>query len=237
MVTPESKHISVCICTFKRPVYLQRLLNELACQRTDGVFSYSVVVVDNDCNKSAQSVVESFRQASSLEILYCVEPEQSIAMARNRAVENAKGDFIAFIDDDEFPGDKWLLTLVTAFHELKADGILGPVLPYYETPPPQWIIKGKFHERPSHETGTVLPWPKTRTGNVLLKRDIFNNKDNMFKTEFGSGGEDRDFFRRMIRLGFRFVWCNEAPVYESIPPSVAHDLLCCDAHYYGGKPV
>ncbi len=38
----------------------------------------------------------------------------------------------------------------------------------------------------------------------------------MFNPEFGMGGEDRDFFRRMIDKGFRFIWCDEAPVYESV---------------------
>lgn len=214
----EINNISVCICTFKRPDLLRRSLNELARQRTDGLFCFSVVVVDNDRGKSAQQVVDSFRQTSNLEVVYCVEPEQSIALARNRAVENARGEFIAFIDDDEFPAPEWLITLFKAYNELKADGVLGPVLPFYETQPPQWIIKGKFHERPSHKTGTILPWTLTRTGNVLLRRNIFDGKDNMFRPEFGSGGEDRDFFRRMIGQGCQFVWCAEAPVFEVVPP-------------------
>jgi hypothetical protein len=53
---------------------------------------------------------------------------------------------------------------------------------------------------------------------VLLRRDLFDGKKNMFRPEFGSGGEDRDFFRRMIDQGCQFVWCAEAPVFEVIPP-------------------
>jgi len=147
-----------------------------------------------------------------------VEPEQSIALARNRAVENARGDFIAFIDDDEFPCKDWLLNLYKAYSMYNADGILGPVLPHYEIDPPAWIIKGRFHERPSHKTGTVLPWTLTRTGNVLVRRELFDGKENIFRAEFGSGGEDRDFFRRKIDQGCTFLWCAEAPVFETVPP-------------------
>ena len=214
----EPKHITVCICTFKRPEFLRRLLIELDRQKTEGLITYSVVVVDNDHSLSAQDVVQSFQDTSKLEVQYFVEPEQSIALARNKAVENARGHFIAFVDDDEFPGRDWLLNLFKAFIKFKADGILGPVLPHYETKPPAWILRGRFHERPSHTTGTVLPWTLTRTGNVLLRRDLFDGKDNMFKTEFGSGGEDRDFFKRKIGQGCTFVWCTEAPVYETVPP-------------------
>jgi succinoglycan biosynthesis protein ExoM len=212
------KHITVCICTFKRPYLLKKLLDKLINQQTGGLFCYSVVVVDNDQSKSAQYIVESFQQTANLDIKYLVESEQNIALARNRAVEKATGDFIAFIDDDEFPDTNWLLNLFRAYLGFKADGILGPVLPYYEVKPPQWIIKGRFHERPSHKTGTVLPWTNTRTGNVLLKRNLFDGKENMFRSEFGSGGEDRDFFKRMIDQGCTFVWCAEAPVYELVPP-------------------
>ena len=39
-----------------------------------------------------------------------------------------------------------------------------------------------------------------------------------FRPEFGTGGEDQDFFRRMMQNGCRFVWCNEGVVYEVVPP-------------------
>ena len=214
----ERKHISVCICTFKRPTLLKRLLNKLERQRTEGLFTYSIVVVDNDCSKSAQHIVGAFQAASNIDLRYFIAPEQNIAIARNKAVENSKGDFIAFIDDDEFPEMNWLIELFKAYNRFGADGILGPVKPYYETAPPKWIIKGKFYERPCHKTGTILSWTQTRSGNVLLRRSIFNNKKNLFRIEFGSGGEDRDFFRRMINKGGQFVWCNEAPVYEEVTP-------------------
>ena len=184
-------HICVCICTFKRPQLLKRLLLELDRQETSGLFSYSIVVVDNDRVMSAQHIVQSFQQLSNIEVRYCLEPEQSIALARNRAVENAKGDFIAFIDDDEYPDRQWLLTLFLAFNTFKVDGILGPVLPYYEQEPPQWIIKGKFHERPSHATGTVLHWTKTRTGNVLLRSSLSGTRPN----RDGSHNPSRDVER------------------------------------------
>jgi succinoglycan biosynthesis protein ExoM len=40
-----------------------------------------------------------------------------------------------------------------------------------------------------------------------------------FRPEFGNGGEDVDFFRRMAEQGCAFVWCNEAVVYEVVPSS------------------
>lgn len=197
---------------------MRRLLHALEGLATGGLFTYSVVVADNDSRRSAENAVKQFQQSSDLEVRYCVEPEQNIAVARNKAVDNAMGSLIAFIDDDELPPKGWLLRLFRAYKELGTDGVLGPVLALYEGEPPAWVLKGRFYERASHKTGTILDWLQSRTGNVLLRRSIFEDPNNFFRAEFGRGGEDRDFFRRMIEKGCRFAWCAEAPVFEVVPP-------------------
>ena len=212
-------HISVCLCTYKRPDLLTRLLRELQNQETDNLFTYSIVVVDNDHNQSAKNTVAASKKKTSIAIKYYYELEQNIALARNKAVKNAKGNFIAFIDDDEFSANNWLLNLYKAYNKFKADGVLGPVKPHFDGNPPDWLIRGKFCERKSHNTGTVLHWDDTRTGNVLLNKTIFDDTDCKFDRRFGrSGGEDIDFFKKSIKSGRTFIWCNEAPVYETVPP-------------------
>jgi GT2 family glycosyltransferase len=63
----------------------------------------------------------------------------------------------------------------------------------------------------------MLGFQETRTSNVLFRRKILDAADVPFRAEFGTGGEDVDFFRRMMEKGFTFVWCNEAVVYELVP--------------------
>jgi succinoglycan biosynthesis protein ExoM len=211
-------HVSVCICTYKRPKFLTRLLAGVCTQETGGLFTHSVVVVDNDRLESARQVVADWSARSGLAITYCVEPRQSIALARNKAVENARGGFVAFIDDDEFPDKRWLLTLFEACQAYHVDGVLGPVTPHYASTPPAWVVKGKFYDRPVYPTGLVVEWTKGRTGNVLLRSHVFSPGDPPFRPEFLTG-EDQDFFRRMIGRGFRFIWCEEARAYEEVPPA------------------
>jgi succinoglycan biosynthesis protein ExoM len=210
-------HISVCVCTFRRSELLRLLLHNLGGQQTGGLFTYSIVIADNDFAQSSQKVVLEFQSASSLDIGYCVEPEQNIALARNQALANAKGDYVAFIDDDELPVSDWLLKLLQTCQTHKVDGVLGPVLPQFETNPPAWVTRGRFYERPTHATGFTIDWTEGRTGNLLLRRAMLDGIEPVFRPEFGSGGEDRNFFRRMIDAGRVFVWCNEAEVYERVP--------------------
>ena len=216
-MTTETRHIAVCVCTYRRPRLLRRLLGELHDQDTNGRFTYSIVVADNDHQQSANGVVREFAATSSIPMTYCVEPRQSIPLARNKAIENASGEFIAFIDDDEFPTTSWLLKLVETCDAYHADGVLGPVKRHFDEEPPRWIVKGKFYERPTYPTGHVIGWREGRTNNVLLKRRIFADGAQPFRPEFLSG-EDQDLFRRMIERGYAFVWCSEAVVYEVVPP-------------------
>jgi len=212
-------HISVCVCTFKRQELLERLLRELGTQETLGLFSYSIVVADNDASRSAESVVSKVATTSPIPISYCIEPRQNIALARNQVVAHACGDYIAFIDDDERPASDWLLRLFETTRKFDVAGTLGPVRPSYECPPPAWMIQGQFFERPSHPTGYRMHWSETRTGNVLFRKSILTSDEAPFREEYDTGAEDVDFFRRMSNRGCVFVWCDEAVVYESVPAS------------------
>ncbi len=196
-----------------------KLLKGLEQQRTEELFTYSVVVTDNDPAQSAREFVKGFSSSSNLKLNYTFEPHPNIALARNKALANAEGDFIAFIDDDEYPESDWLLNLYKTCVERKGDGVLGPVQPYFENEPPAWVTKGRFFVRPTYETGYRVKWKETRTGNVLFKRDILDPNEAPFQSQFDTAGEDVDFFRRMMEKGCTFIWCNEAVAHELVPAS------------------
>ena len=211
-------HITVCVCTYRRPDLLERLLAQLCTQAADGLFTQSVVVVDNDEKRSAVQTIEKMRSRAPFAIEYDCEPVRNIAMARNRSVDLARGDLLAFIDDDEWPGPTWLLTMYRVLAgEQAVAGVLGPVMPSFEADAPTWLIKARFHEKTGPASGTVLHWKQTRTSNVLMRRALLEDPTTRFDVRFGKGGEDVDLFKRLIDRGHRFVWCSEATVFETIP--------------------
>jgi glycosyltransferase involved in cell wall biosynthesis len=234
----ELPHITICICTYQRPVLLRQLFDGLVDQRTHGLFTYSAVVADNDPAQSAALTIGEFKKAASLEVVYCAEPRRNIALVRNKSLENARGDFVAFIDDDEFPVKDWLLHLFNTCEEEKADGILGPVMPHFPKETPQWIKRGGFYDRPTHPTGFVMGWQECRTGNVLLRRSLFEGRSEVFDPAYNNAGEDMDFFRRMIGAGHIFKWCDEAVAYEVVPPQRwKRSFLLKRALFRGGKSL
>ena len=212
-------HIGVCICTYKRPRMLAPLLEKLERQKTEGMFHFSLHVVDNDPMKSAEDPVAAFARRSEIPVTYDNETVQNIALTRNRAVSAAEGNILAFLDDDELPVDDWLLQLYLSWRRSGAAGILGPVRPSFPPEAPAWLIKSRLCDRPSHVSGTVLDFMQTRTGNALIDRRIIRTSDLPFPPERGrTGGEDIAFFRTMMARGHTFIWCEEAPVYEIVLP-------------------
>ena len=214
---PAVPHISVCVCTYKRPDLLKRLLLHLGEQATGGVFTYSIVVVDNDEARSAEATAAQAAEALPVAVKYDVEARRSIALARNKAAAGASGEFVALIDDDEFPAPDWLLTLFRARERYGVDGVLGPVIRHFEEAPPRWFEKSNIYDRRVNPTGMAVTWKEARTGNVLVKAQVLSG-GMPFRPEFRAG-EDQDFFWRKIQEGFVFIWCAEAVVYETIPPA------------------
>ncbi len=158
-------------------------------------FSYSVVVVDNDVGESAREVVDGWRDRLPAALCYDVEPVQNISLARNRAVANGRGDFIAFIDDDEFPEPTWLQEMFNVCRKLSADGVLGPVVPLYEGAPPNWLVKSGLCARKSFETGARMENLRyMRGGNLLFRRDISDAETMVFDPRFGLTGGKTPIF-------------------------------------------
>lgn len=205
--------ISVCLCTFRRPVQLDQLLGRLAEQTLQPV---EIVVVDNDPGHSAREVLQVWADRLPLRIVH--QPEPNIALARNAAVGAAQAPWLALIDDDELPGADWLEQLARTQSAGGADGVMAPVVPTYTEATPAWMRQGGFFDRPRHASGTVIGLPDSRTGNVLLRAAMVRSLKPPFDPEFGrSGGEDTLFFAHLHRAGYRFVWCDEAVVSEEVP--------------------
>jgi succinoglycan biosynthesis protein ExoM len=210
--------VTVCIPTFRRPGMLLRCLDALARQTRDG-FGVDVVVVDNDAAHSARPAVADWAKRNAVVVHYVSEVRQNIALARNAAVAAATGQFVAFIDDDEFADPDWLRRMLACCERNGAAGVLGPVLPWFEGTPPDWLVASGLCLRRSFATDTPLTDVRyMRTGNVLLRRSVFEGLAEPFDPRFGrTGGEDADFFGRMLAAGHWFVWCDEAPVHEEVP--------------------
>jgi succinoglycan biosynthesis protein ExoM len=207
--------ISVCIATYRRLERLDALLGDLLHQELP---PGEVIVVDNDAAGSARPVVERrLADNYSCPIVYAIQPERNIARTRNRTVELASGEWLAFVDDDERAPPFWVRGLMEAAQRFQADGVLAPVEPRVPDSAPGWIRRGRFYDWPHLPTGTAVPDNMLRFGNVLLRGEPLRREPGPFDTAFGlSTGEDQDLLLRLIHRGAKVIWCDEAIVDEPI---------------------
>jgi succinoglycan biosynthesis protein ExoM len=213
--------VSICVNTYKRVEFLDKLLDSLVNQQLPALFSLEVVIVDNDKNGSAKEKVEEWINKELLEIRYFIQPIQNISLTRNKAVSEAKGKYLLFIDDDGFASDHWIIHMVQTLHDFNADGVFGTVKPYFEEGIEEWIKNTDFFERLIQNTGEESKY--FRTGNCLVKASILANVDGPFDASLGlTGGEDSDLFGKLKRMGFKFVFCKEAIVFDFVPKERAN---------------
>jgi succinoglycan biosynthesis protein ExoM len=207
--------VSVCVATYRRPEGLARLLASLARLKLAAEPTLEILIVDNDPQRSAAASARSLGEFPH-PVRWLEDPRPNIAHARNRAVDVAKGRWLAFIDDDEVADEHWLAAYWQRAAEGEGDGWFGPVLVRLEENVSGWLDPETFYARPRHATGTLLGRASLRTSNAFVRRALFEGR--RFDPAFGrSGGEDCELFGRMLHAGARFCWCDEAIVTEFVP--------------------
>jgi glycosyltransferase involved in cell wall biosynthesis len=211
--------VAACIITYRRPRGLEKLLDHL--RRQEGLDQHPlvVVVVDNDPAGSARPVVDA-AQRRGLNVVYGHEPVPGIPRARNRSVELALGrrpSHLCFLDDDEFPAADWLARLLAHAASSGAPVVSGPVLSILPDGAPRWLERSRVFSRRRYPTGDRRD--QAATNNVLVRRDVFETIDRWFDESMPlTGGTDAELFRRVHAAGFAIEWCDEALVYEDVPP-------------------
>lgn len=216
----DTPAVDVCICTYHRSTVVDALRAVAALEGRNDL-KLRVVVVDNAAHPEARVRVTTAARELGLSLDYIHAPASNISVARNTGLENGRGEWIAFLDDDEIPSPGWLKALLAEARRGEWDAVLGPVQAVYPNYALPWLQVGDFHSthpvfiRGRIETGY--------TGNVLIRRSLIDFGELRFHPELGrSSGEDVDFFYRFRDLGGRIGFATDALVYEPVPPERAN---------------
>ncbi len=182
---------------------------------------HEILVVDNNPDGSARPVVaELAAEAHPVPeggptITYRHEPTPGIVAARNRALSDAAGDVLVFLDDDEVALPGWPGGLLDVMAETGAALVGGPVLSEFLEPPDDWVIESRFFANRQSEHGSVQSW--LRTGNLALDLDEIRTVGLRFDPRYPHG-EDATFSLLAARSGLELRWSSTAPVKELVGP-------------------
>ena len=174
-----------------------------------------MIVVDNDAEPSARELVENLACGAPFPVIYVHEPRAGVANARNAALERARGDLIAFLDDDEEASPYWLARLLETQRRFEADVVFGPV----RGRAPAGVVKHRryferfFSREGPAEAGLISE--AYGCGDSLVRRAALPDPKRPFSDERNqTGGEDDLLFSTMKARGARFAWAPDAYVWE-----------------------
>lgn len=209
--------VTIAVCTYKRETMMEKCLRSLIAQETD--FRYDIVVVENDAAQGARAMIESMIPSAAekgVEIRYYCETQPSISLSRNRCVAECRGEFLAFIDDDEWAAPDWLAKLVEVQRETGADVVSGCAEPIYAEGYPEYLkgmllwYRGNFREKQEIT--------QTATNSVLLRKTALELRTPFFNPAYTrSSDTEMSFFLRSH--GIKMVKTHQAMVYETQPLS------------------
>ena len=218
--------LSLAICTYNRAALLQRALRSVA-QQTIGRSDVELIVIDNGSTDETAKVVAAHQKENG-SLRYFVEPKPGIAHARNRALAEASGEYLAFLDDDAWADPEWLEYLLKPIEALHPapECVVGPVSLVWEGSRPQWFparfesLLCSYHmgDEPRFlDAGAYL-----LTTNSLFNRATLLRLGGM-RTDLGHrrkaliGGEDNDIFNRLVAHGYRVFYEPGARVFHPVP--------------------
>ena len=215
-----SVDISITVCTYNRRTMLEKALKSLIAQEHKNCFTYEILVIDDGSNDGTKELVESMISKSQVPIRYIQGGGIGVPNARNNGLQAARGEWIAFFDDDQLAADDWLINLWLTAKKNNTECVGGMRLLHLSSldlSKIDSVTRAFLGEIKVLNEGmkTNRKW-FPNTGNSLVKKEIFNIVGYFDETCL-SGGEDLDFFRRVRMAGFRVWETPAAIVYHIIP--------------------
>ena len=141
-------------------------------------FNWEVLVVDNNSSDRTSEVVESFCAKHPARFRLVFEREQGLSHARNTGIRNARGDILAFTDDDICVESGWLWNLTSSLHDGEWAGAGGQIFPVCNGALPNWLTIEDFRTLGVFAGFYLGPvaGPLTRPpygGNMAYRRETF----------------------------------------------------------------
>lgn len=213
--------ISVVISTYNRCALLPATIESVLRQRTPEL-NYEVIIVDNNSSDATKQVVESFIGRGHRNVRYVFEPKQGPSHGRNAGIANAKGEIIAFTDDDVCVEKNWLLNIKRAFDSYtNVDCVGGKILPRWTCETPVWLTTDHWSPLAIAEYGdrVILPPAKTpicwSTSNISFRARVFDRIGG-FNPDF-TRSQDRELMWRFLRDGGQVIYVPDVVVSTDVP--------------------
>lgn len=178
---------------------------------------YEIIVINNNSTDDTQKIVEDFAQKEP-NIRFFIEPKQGLSNARNRGWKEARGKYIAYIDDDCKVPAQWL-SIAKKITDRKSPGAFGgPYLAFYNTPKPLWFKDAYGSHIQGNDSHPLQDNEYLDGGNIFLRRSLLQDIGG-FNVFLGMSGK-------------KIAYGEETALLRSIRASRPDQLIYYDPRLY-----
>ncbi len=246
--------ISIIICTYNRSQSLYKTLESLECMIIPEGIDWEVLLVDNNSKDETRKVAEEFSRKGTINLKYLFERKQGKSFALNKGIESARGEIIAFVDDDVLMDKEWLTAVVKSVQKYQDyDGFGGRIISVWKTELPEWLaITGKYNslrgtgyrrddgcdDKEYSETENQVPCG----ANMFFRRRAIE-ENGFFRLDLGPKGknlgaaEDTEYCSRMLQSGKKFMYIADALIYHQVEPEKLTKDYLTRWRYYCARSV
>ena len=203
--------VSVVICSYNRDKFLPAALESLT-KQTALLSNFEIVIINNNSTDNTEKIsLEFIKVHPELNITYEVEKNQGLSFARNKGIATAKGDIIAFMDDDAIARNNYVEQLYKHFEKYPNYGAIGGrVIPIYgeKEPEPKWMSKYIQGVVSKVDYGNeVKPFVKKYPAgcNMAFRKNVFK-KYGGFNTDLVYRGDDKFIFHKLKKNGIKVLY-------------------------------
>ena len=226
---------TVAIPTYNGANRLPLVLEKLRSQINTENISWEVIIVDNNSSDNTSKIVQDYQSRFSefVSIRYLFEPQQGAAFARLKAIKEAKGTYIGFLDDDVLPEKNWIYAAYSFCQaHPQAGAVGGQIHGYFEVePPPEYKRVYPFLSIREHGSKPRLFEPNKlnlpTTASLVISKKAGNESAPARPTLIGRigksmlGAEDYELLLYIHKNNWE-IWYN--PDMESYHKIPAHRL-------------
>jgi glycosyltransferase involved in cell wall biosynthesis len=235
--------ISAIIPTFNRIDLLPKAI-ESALNQSLSPDLFEVIVVDNASTDNTKEVCARYSAFPNFKYVY--EEKQGLNIARLRGVNESKGKYVAFTDDDAVVSNIWLEKLLHGFESItpKPGAVGGKIFPIWEAPAPNWLPRIKWVYLTILDYGDLplfIKYPKILYGanmafdkEMLLQYATFRSDLDRVKKKLIGGG-DSWLFKKFAENSVPVYYLPEASVHHLVPVDRASKQWLYRRHYWQGR--
>ncbi len=200
----ELPPVSVVVCSYNGAATIGKCLESLMYLDYP---DYEVILVDDGSTDCTPEIAEQFPQ-----VVYHRQLNRGLSAARNKGAELARGDIIAFTDDDCVADEHWLLYLVQAMQDLHVDAVGGPNI---SPPDDAWVARcvAASPGNPSHVMLDNRYAEHVPGCNLAIRRSTLLDLGG-FDPQFRVAGDDVDLCWRLLDAGLRIGYAPGAMVWH-----------------------